>query len=299
MLFRSVLPKLELLKEDGSNATSFAPQDGSPAASVVASASKPQMRPDMPEQQELSFLDQLSGRMQNPMFQGGLGLFLAASQGGNLNEGLSSGIDRSNTMQQTMLRNIELRRKQAAEAGIDKLLANPSALPGVNPVLLNIAKATGDVGPIANMIIKHPELEAEKAHRAAQAAFWASHGRLYDAQSSAIDNQVRMLQQQSTQPPVDPTAGFGLDETDKLVRVQAPGNGAGDGQREPTMPPIYQSLRAESKVLGKEQLASGASERAHADYGPYGTVTTNVPGLVTTPRGTASKFGTEIGRAHV
>lgn len=137
---------------------------GSPAASSAVTSqpppqqqpSQPEAKPSMPDEtsREPTFLEQLNGRMANPMFQQGLGLFLAASQGGNLNEGLNAGASRASAMRKGMMEDMALREQQQQKAAVAQLLQNPQTLGNIPPALVEIAKATRNVGPLSEYLVK-------------------------------------------------------------------------------------------------------------------------------------------------
>lgn len=109
----------------------------------------------VPQQgQQPGLLDQIVGRAQNPLFQQGLGMFLAASQGKDLNEGLNAGNARAKAMQDVMMRNLALQKQQEQAAQIKKMMSNPAIMGQVPPALIEIARATGDPSPIVQHIVK-------------------------------------------------------------------------------------------------------------------------------------------------
>lgn len=93
----------------------------------ITTGSVPQDQP----QQQPGFFDTLAARLNAPLTQQGLGLFLAASQGSDLNAGLNAGANRAALYQKQAQDAIEARkaaaldplRKQLLEAQIGKLSA--------------------------------------------------------------------------------------------------------------------------------------------------------------------------------
>lgn len=120
-----------------------------PAPTPMAS---PQARPDQPRQPSL--MEQIVGRTQNPLFQQGLGLFLAASQGKDLNEGLNAGSTRAAAMQDVMMKNLALQKQTEQAAKIKEMMNNPAIMGQVPPALIEIARATGDPSPIIQHLTK-------------------------------------------------------------------------------------------------------------------------------------------------
>lgn len=119
--------------------------------------------PQMPEQQEQpSFLQEIVGRASNPLFQQGLGMFLAASQGKDLNAGMGAGTERATAMQNTLMNNLKVKREMAQRAAMQKLLQNGETFGGVPPAMLDMARATGDPSQIMQFMAKHPEMELER-----------------------------------------------------------------------------------------------------------------------------------------
>lgn len=96
-----------------------------------------------------------------------------------------------------------------------------------------------------------------------------AHGRVYDA-----------MAQTKSGPPgqmVDPTRGFGMTENGELIDV---------ADREPARPEIM------SQYLAAGRSRPDEVRREHVDFGPMGTLTTDVPGIVTTPKGSMDRGAT-------
>ena len=104
------------------------------------------------EDRQPSLMDQIAARTQNPLFQQGLGMFLAASQGKDLNEGLTAGSNRAKSMQDVMMRNLALQKQAAAQARIKEMMNNPATMGQVPPALIEIARATGDASPVVKYL---------------------------------------------------------------------------------------------------------------------------------------------------
>lgn len=111
-------------------------------------------RLNLQPQAQPSFMDQLQARFANPMTQQGLGLFLAASQGKDLNAGLNSGMDRAKSWGDQMRQQAEEKRQAIARQAIQQFLQNGQGMQGIPPALQEIARATGDAGPIGQYIMK-------------------------------------------------------------------------------------------------------------------------------------------------
>lgn len=93
-----------------------------------------------------SFLQQLL----NPTVMAGLAGMESAWRGGSASEGMQTGL-------KTGLAQQAAQRQQAQQAAISNMLQNPQALGNLPPALVEIARATGDVGPIAAFITKTAE----------------------------------------------------------------------------------------------------------------------------------------------
>lgn len=136
---------------------------GYQARSAPAVAMQPQ------QQEQPGFLDQIVARAQNPLFQQGLGMFLAASQGKDLNAGLSAGTDRATAMQGVMMKNLAMKREMAQREAMQKLLQNPETMAGVPPALIEIARTTGDASPIIQHLTKGSGTDDIKEYEYAKA----------------------------------------------------------------------------------------------------------------------------------
>lgn len=91
-------------------------------------------------------------RAQGPMAQGGLGLFLAASQGKDLNQGLSAGAERGNVFQQQEMMRMKVAEEKERRARMMKMLSDPAALPDIPDAIANVARATGDPSVIQKYV---------------------------------------------------------------------------------------------------------------------------------------------------
>jgi hypothetical protein len=166
------MPELSLLDlETGANADpnrlmqtsvngSVAPMQGASRGPQVASyaAQSPPMAPQpqgqKPMAEEPTFLDSLNGKMSNPLFQQGLGLFLASAQGKDMNAGLNAGMDRAQSAQAQRMKEDAEKRRLIQENAIKTLLNNPSAMAGVPEGLKEAVRISGDMGPINQFIMK-------------------------------------------------------------------------------------------------------------------------------------------------
>lgn len=113
--------------------------------------------------------------------------------------------------------------------------------------------------------------------------------RLLGAQADYYRARTRDVM--NPQGVADPLDDYGLDENGNAVRF---------GRRNALQPAQYQPndngspAISRSMVLGSGATAPDSASAEHMDFGRAGTMTTNVPGLVVTPRGAASKYGTEF-----
>jgi hypothetical protein len=107
-----------------------------------------------PQQQEPTFLQQLNGRMSNPLFQQGLGMFLAASQGGDLNQGMNAGSSRAAEMRKAMMEDHGFQQQQQQQQQVEQLLQNPQSLGNIPPALREIVRITKNLGPVQDYIVK-------------------------------------------------------------------------------------------------------------------------------------------------
>ena len=115
----------------------------------------------MPQQQKQpSFLESLQGRISNPMAQSGIGLFLSAMQGGDLNRGLSAGMDRANSWQQQQMRQHAMQQQATQRAQLQALMGNQQLMAGVPPAIAQIARVTGDAGPIQSFLLAQSKARA-------------------------------------------------------------------------------------------------------------------------------------------
>ena len=124
---------------------------------------------------------------------------------------------------------------------------------------------------------------AEDLKRSQIAAHYASaeasraHGRAYDAMAQYRTGQ--------TAPVVDPTFNPRLRMNADGDVYEAADQSSGDDAGRP---------RIMSSVLGSSASDPGSVRREHVDYGPMGTMTTDVPGIVTTPKGTMDTRATDV-----
>lgn len=81
----------------------------------------------------------LSRALNGSMFQSGLGGFLAAARGGDVNEGMNAGAQRAAAMQRGQMMEEEQARRKRLEAAF----AQPGTFQGVDPSIANIARLLG------------------------------------------------------------------------------------------------------------------------------------------------------------
>lgn len=130
------------------------PDTGQPKTPAPQPMAAPQPQGQKPMAEEPTFLDSLNGKMSNPLFQQGLGLFLASAQGKDMNQGLNAGMDRAQSAQQQQMRADAEKRRLIQENAIKTLLNNPSAMAGVPEGLKEAVRISGDMGPINQFIMK-------------------------------------------------------------------------------------------------------------------------------------------------
>lgn len=154
------LPPLEQLKDDGSNAHRWTggPQRPVQQPNTPAAASprgpQPMADPYQPQQPEQSPFNSFLDRLQSPLTQQGMGLLMASMQGKDMNEGMSAGMARGNQfLQQQQQRQLQA-QEQAKKQAISQMLADPSSMQGVPPALVNLARATQNVDPVAQFLVK-------------------------------------------------------------------------------------------------------------------------------------------------
>lgn len=166
--------------------TSNIPRSGSFAPASPVAASAPSSTPS-PEQPMADEGWSLSRALNGSMFQSGLGGFLAAARGGDVNEGMNAGAQRAAAMQRGQMMEEEQARRKRLEAAFGQ--AN---FQGVSPEIANIARM---LGPEAggNLIAKSlMEQQARQAQdkdplRQAQIDQIKAHTKLYEAQANAKD----------------------------------------------------------------------------------------------------------------
>ena len=91
----------------------------------------------------MGILDTLAGRMQSPLVQGGLGLLLAASQGGNMAAGLQGGLQTGGAMARNDLDVMKARREMQRQQIMDEFwkgIGTNKALSSLPPEILEVAK---------------------------------------------------------------------------------------------------------------------------------------------------------------
>lgn len=103
---------------------------------------RPQQEAEPPEGRR-NLLEQIL----NPMTLAGLSGFESAWRGGNAFPAMEHGWKIGQAQE-------DARKKAVQEAALKAMLNNPQTLGGLPPALVAIAKATGDVGPLAQLLIK-------------------------------------------------------------------------------------------------------------------------------------------------
>lgn len=156
------MPKLDLLNlETGGNAHRWPGGPKAPVAQpMTAPASSPQgsqpmayQPQSMPQQDESPFNSFLQ-RFQSPMTQQGLGLLLSAMQGGDLNAGMNAGAQRGQMALQQQMAAQKQRQEEMRRQAIAQMLGDPNAMKGVPEPLVNIARATQDIDPVSQYLVK-------------------------------------------------------------------------------------------------------------------------------------------------
>ncbi len=193
------LPKLSLLDPETGQPRSAPQADPTPPAS----GPKPMLLDGQP-QREPTFLEGMAGRMQNPLFMGGLGMFLDAAKGGSGVSGWSAGTQASNSMLAQQKAIDEMRRAAVQREAMRKLLEDSSSdiAKSAPPLLTQLVRATGDPTPLIQHLTKHPEMQLERDKMAAQ-------NRLLDLKAKEIE--------QGGKPKVM------TDQTGKVIRVGGDG----------------------------------------------------------------------------
>lgn len=107
-------------------------------------------------------LEGIAGRMGNPLFQSGLGLFLSAAQGGDLNAGATSGMSRAKAMQDYYTQEQEQRQREIVKNGVRQWTNDDTIFGNVPPGLRAMTRLTGDPTAALNFMAKHPEMELER-----------------------------------------------------------------------------------------------------------------------------------------
>lgn len=163
----------------------------------------------MPQEEEKpSFLQDILGRASNPLFQQGLGMFLAARKGGDLNAGMNAGMDRASAMQNTLMANMKIKREMEQRAAVQKMLQNPEALAGMPPALAQYVQATGDMAPAVQHWTKGSGTDDIKEYEYAKARGFQ--GSLQDW----------MLVKKPNNGEYSKTPIFGVDGTGQTVMLQ-------------------------------------------------------------------------------
>jgi hypothetical protein len=125
--------------------------------------------------------------------------------------------------------------------------------------------------------------------------------RLYNAQAGAQNAlaQARM-QQGAGGLPVDPMEGYGIDDSGQFIYTGGGGAGRAPQARIPAQASenFPDTGLSRSMVLGEGATRAPGQRGEHADYGPIGTLTTGVPGIVTTPSGVPSQSAMQAERGQ-
>ena len=165
------LQNLELLKQDGSNARAGALQmagprdyawnDALPIEEAVRSgAATPTAAPmgggglgGNPDQPKPSFLDQILSPIMNPLTMAGMAGLEASMRGDSAFPAMRAG-------QAIGAQHQETQRQAMQQAALKAMLANGGNLGNIPPALREIARVTGDVGPITQFLVKQADPNA-------------------------------------------------------------------------------------------------------------------------------------------
>jgi hypothetical protein len=276
------------------------------------------------EDRQPSLMDQIAARTQNPLFQQGLGMFLAASQGKDLNEGLTAGSNRAKSMQDVMMRNLALQKQAAAQARIKEMMNNPATMGQVPPALAEFVRATEDPSPIAQYVMRQPEAEMnrkrldqqlrlaeEKSKRDADI-----HPHLIDrhkAQAEAAraraSHYIGRVQPVSGPPetiigerpngefyemPADTNAQLAAWRPEQVVGTLPDSAFFSDDKPADLNVQISEAPRVESGEPGGSTSVPETTRRKDLNFGQYGLNAGNVPGVVTNRSGRSDKYATEV-----
>ena len=142
--------------EPGAPAQQQQTAQAQPMASPPAQQGTARMADEQP-----GFLDQLAGRMQNPLTMGGLGLLLSASQGGNMAQGLQGGVQTGMAAQK---QHREALRAMQQKMLLQKMAQDPNfaKAAGLPQGLMDLAVAGEDPGMVAKFIASRPDRELDR-----------------------------------------------------------------------------------------------------------------------------------------
>jgi GH24 family phage-related lysozyme (muramidase) len=134
------LPPLSMksfVGQAGAETPAPVPRETSPAPSMLGA-------PPMAEPEQSPF-NSFIERFQSPMTQQGLGLLMAAMQGGDLNAGASAGAQRGNMALQQYLAIQKQRQEQQKRQQVEQMIGGMTDIP---EQARNFARVTGDTGVI-------------------------------------------------------------------------------------------------------------------------------------------------------
>lgn len=164
------------VKGPGGGQVALAPQQPMPQPMALGGPTQASggQAPMAGENRKPSLMDEIAARTANPLFQQGLGLFLASAQGKDMNAGLSEGQQRARSMQETLMKNLALQREAQQREAVQSVMSNPQAMQGVPPALVQMARATGDPSAVVNwmsrtqrdpLATRHQELQNKVLER--------------------------------------------------------------------------------------------------------------------------------------
>lgn len=149
-----------------------------------------------------------------------------------------------------------------------------------------------------NSLIKKKQSDEERGLRLAQAANQYAQADLSNARALTLPHPAGSA-------AGDPFEDYGLDADGSMIRI---GGGRGNAlTRRPTDAPAEHGVPAvgrtapevsQSLVLGTGESRGGTSRSQHGDYGAYGQTASEVPGIIVTPKGAPSQFGTQAARGQ-
>ena len=218
------LPPLAPLAADGSNAHRWgSPLAGVPRTPGVPSPARPAMPPAMalgsppaapaptpgtPPMADPTNDDSFINRFQNPLTQTGLGILMAAMQGGDLNQGATAGAQRGNMALQQLLQQRKLQQQEMQRRALQQAISGSETFRGMSPGDRAFLAANPEAAQ--QLLVAQAKSRLAQDTPAAQA----------ELEGQRLQNQIR---QRQLEKPLDPVQLGQNEAAARRAQIEAAG----------------------------------------------------------------------------